>query len=107
MFKRIHFAAFLIACLPVVVITAQEASAPKDRLTLDLYLELESVADPQLSPDGSRIIYTRQLIDKMSDKRESSLWIMRGDGTRNHLLVEGSDARWSPNGDRIAYIAEG
>jgi dipeptidyl aminopeptidase/acylaminoacyl peptidase len=74
---------------------------------LDDYLELETVSDPQLSPDGSQIIYTRGWIDKMGDSRESALWIMSADGTRNRFLAKGSNARWSPNGDRIVYTAQG
>ena len=78
-----------------------------DRLNLDLYWEYETVSDPQLSPDGAQIIYTRGWIDKVNDKRESSLWIMNADGSKNRFLVRGSDARWSPTGDRIAYTAQG
>ena len=81
--------------------------AASDRLTLDLYWEYETVSDPQLSPDGSQIIYTRGWIDKINDKRESSLWIMNADGSKNRFLVRGSNARWSPSGDRIVYTAQG
>ena len=103
MLKRAHLLALLLVCVPAVVL----AQATTDRLTLDLYLELESVSGPQLSPDGSQIIYTRQWIDKVNDSRESSLWIMNADGGRKRGLVDGSGARWSPSGDRIAYTAEG
>jgi dipeptidyl aminopeptidase/acylaminoacyl peptidase len=68
---------------------------------------METVADPQLSPDGKQIVYTRGWVDKMNDKRESALWIMNADGSRNRFLVKGSSAHWSPNGDRIAYLADG
>ena len=68
---------------------------------------METVSDPQLSPDGSKIIYTRGWVDKMNDRRESALWIMNADGSRNRFLVKGSGARWSPTGDRIAYTAQG
>ena len=98
-------AAFALALLPTLGLIA--ADSPKDRLTLDLYLELETVSDPQLSPDAKQIVYTRGWIDKQNDRRESSLWIMNADGSRNRFLVKGSNARWSPNGDRLAYIAEG
>ena len=40
-------------------------AARTDRLTLDLYLDMETVAEPQLSPDGSQIVYTRGWIDKV------------------------------------------
>ena len=46
--------------------------------------------EPQLSPDGSQIIYTRGWIDKMNDRRESALWIMNADGSRNRFLAKGS-----------------
>ena len=98
------------ACLWVLVVLILPATLlgqADDRLSLDLYLELEGVSGPRLSPDGSQIIYTRQWVDKVNDRRESSLWIMNADGGRNRFLVEGSNARWSPSGDRIIYTASG
>ena len=96
--------AFALACVPALI----AAQAPgSDRLNLDLYLEFETVADPQISPDGTQIIYTRGWVDKQADRRETSLWVMNADGTKNRFLVRGSNARWSPTGDRIAYTAQG
>ncbi|MGQ0737223.1 MAG: S9 family peptidase [Acidobacteriota bacterium] len=96
--------ALALAALPAVL----AAQAPvSDRLTLDLFLEYETVADPQISPDGTQIIYTRQFVDKQNDRRESSLWVMNADGAKNRFLVRGSNARWSPTGDRIVYTAQG
>jgi dipeptidyl aminopeptidase/acylaminoacyl peptidase len=86
---------------------ARQAAARSDRLDLDLYWEYEVVSDPQISPDGTEIVYTRQSIDRVNDKRESSLWMVKADGTRNRFLVRGSNARWSPSGDRILYTAQG
>jgi dipeptidyl aminopeptidase/acylaminoacyl peptidase len=99
---RKFFVALLLAAVPTVAHVADS-----DKLTLDLYLELETVSDPRISPDAKQIVYTRGWIDKMNDKRESSLWIMNADGSRNRFLAKGSNARWSPNGDRLAYLAEG
>jgi dipeptidyl aminopeptidase/acylaminoacyl peptidase len=94
---------FALAALPALI--AAQAPAT-DRLNLDLYLEYETVSDPQISPDGSQIIYTRGWVDKRADRRESSLWVMNADGSKNRFLVRGSTARWSPTGDRIAYAAQ-
>jgi dipeptidyl aminopeptidase/acylaminoacyl peptidase len=88
-------------------LNARQAAARSDRLDLDLYWEYEVVSDPQISPDGTEIIYTRQFIDRVNDKRESALWVMKADGTRNRFLVRGSNARWSPSGDRILFTAQG
>ena len=46
---------------------ARQAAPPSDRLDLDLYWEYEVVSDPQISPDGGQIIYTRQVIDRVAD----------------------------------------
>jgi dipeptidyl aminopeptidase/acylaminoacyl peptidase len=86
---------------------ATPAAVPKDRLTVADYFNWEDVSAPTLSSDGRQIIYTRTWIDQLNDKRESSVWIMNADGTKNRFLVKGSDAKWSPDGSRIAYVAPG
>ena len=102
--RRLYLA-LALASLPAII--AAQNPVANDRLNLDLYWEYETVSDPQLSPDGAQIIYTRGWIDKVNDKRETSLWVMNADGSKNRFLVRGSNARWSPSGDRIAYTAQG
>ncbi len=77
------------------------------RLTLGHYLDMESVSNPQISPDGSRIVYTRGWNDRVNDQRKSSLWIMNADGSRNRQLHEGGGAQWSPDGTRILFTTQG
>jgi dipeptidyl aminopeptidase/acylaminoacyl peptidase len=88
-------------------ISAQQAGARSDKLSLGDYLEWETVGNPQISPDGKQIIYTRGWIDKLNDRRASSVYVMNADGTRPRKLVDGSGAVWSPDGSRIAYTAQG
>ena len=85
---------------------AQE-TASDTLLTVNHYLDWEQVADPQISPDGAQVIYTRRWVNKVEDKWDSALWIMNADGSHNRFLVKGSDARWSPDGMRILYLADG
>ena len=112
--KRLAACTFIVGGLSIGLPagTLERAQPPQerartDRLTLEAFMDMESVSEPQLSPDGTQIVYTRGWVDKMNDKRESALWIMNTDGSRNRFLVKGSGARWSPNGDRLAYIGTG
>lgn len=65
-------------------LTAQET--PSDTLlTVEHYLDLEQVADPQISPDGRQVVYARRWVDRMNDRWETSLWIMDADGGRKAI----------------------
>ena len=45
------------------------AADPEPRhLQLADYLDYERVSDPQLSPDGDKIVYTRRWVDKIHDR---------------------------------------
>jgi dipeptidyl aminopeptidase/acylaminoacyl peptidase len=97
----------LCALLLAAAGPALAQSHAQSKLSLEQYLDWGDVQTPQLSPDGTQIIYTRRWIDKMNDKWETSLWMMNADGSHQRALVQGSDVRWSPDGKRIAYVAKG
>ena len=84
-----------------------ENEAGKRFLRLDDYLSWEAVRNPQISPDGATVVYERRFVDALRDRWETELWVVSGDGSRNRLLTEGSGARWSPDGTRIAFLREG
>ena len=90
--------------LPVALAAQNE---PDGTLKLQTYLDWESVSNPEISPDGSQIVYTRGWVDKINDRRASEIWIMDADGGRKRRLTEGSSPKWSPSGDRIAFTDEG
>ncbi len=90
-----------------LAITSVSLADNDAHLTVADYLEFEQVNDPQISPDGSQVIYTRRWVDQQKDLWASSLWIMDADGSRHRFLRDGSNARWSPSGDRILFIANG
>ena len=57
---------------------------------------MESVSNPRLSPDGTQIVYTRGVVDKVNDRRQSDLWIMNADGTAQPLPDGGFERRVVP-----------
>lgn len=102
---RLVVAFLLLAPLPAQA-DAPPPAAPRT-LSIDDYWQWESVADPRLSPDGAQIVYTRTWFDPIEDRPRNELWLMDSDGGRQRQLAVGSDPQWSPDGTRIAFLAEG
>lgn len=78
--------------------------------TAEDVFDLEYASDPRISPDGRQIVYERRANDIMTDRTVSNLWIVNVDGSRHRPLVSGTagatSPRWSPQGDRIAYVQD-
>ena len=105
-----HLALVALACAFPQDTDASPVPQPKldpTKLNLPLLLDWESVAGPVLSPDGKHVVFTRSWTDKIEDRTRNALWIMGRDGSRLRQLVEGAGAQWSPDGTRIAYVADG
>ncbi len=89
---------------------AGDENRPTDRFQLTDVFELEYASDPQIAPDGRRIVYVRNSMDIMTDKVRSRLWIVDDDG-RNHRALtswsgQATEPRWSPDGKRLAYVVK-
>ncbi|HSE96638.1 MAG TPA: S9 family peptidase, partial [Blastocatellia bacterium] len=98
-------------CLVLAVVLSDAAAQSKStRLTPSDVFNMEFVSDPQISPDGRRVIYVRQFAEIMTDKNYSNLWIINSDGTDNRALTTGNRSdtspRWSPDGNRIIYVSD-
>lgn len=78
----------------------------------DLVYELRAAGDPQLSPDGERLLYVLSQADpaKPGQRPSSRLWTSRRDGSNAAPLTDAGahDAhpRFSPDGSRIAFTSD-
>ncbi len=101
-----------LTAVPLLTALAPQAStteAPSDLLTLMDVFELEYVSDPQIAPAGDRVVFVRRSMDVMRDRQTSKLWIADVDGGDVRPLTEGevseSTPRWSPDGERLAFVS--
>src|ERR1700690_3326526 len=96
----------LLCCAWVLAAHAADPSSSK-LFTVGRYLELQTASGPQVSPDGTQVIYTRSILDVQNDKQEQELWIVGIDGKNHRALGKGSNAVWSPDSKSIAFLAPG
>ena len=81
---------------------------PKRPITADDLLTLQSVGDPQISPDGAHVAFVRTIVDRDKNKTRGEIWLVSADGSRApRRFTGGTDSvggpRWSPDGttDRV------
>lgn len=71
---------------------------------MDLF-QLEGLMNPTVSPDGTKVLFTRIGYDVMSDRRRGELWIYSTATKDARPIIEDvGGAEWSPSGNHIAYV---
>ena len=104
--KRKLFLPFSLALMISPLANSEESLAKFN--PMDVF-ELEWATDPRVSPDGNTIVYVRKSNDIMNDRERSNLWQVSIKGTNHRPLYSGLNTirspRWSPNGEKLAFIS--
>ena len=105
---RLGAVALLASALPLHAPAAQQAPSSTAFTARDVF-DLEWVRDPQISPDGKRVIFGRTGYDIMKDGQRSALWIVNADGSDLRALMtpdrRAGSPRWSPDGGRVLFVS--
>jgi len=82
----------------------------KPVMTIEDALRLRHVSDPQLSPDGSAVVYVVPELDEKRKAYRNDLWWVSTRGGASRQLTCGktlAEPRWSPGARHIAFLRPG
>jgi dipeptidyl aminopeptidase/acylaminoacyl peptidase len=86
---------------PALLVVPRFGGKPKTIVRVGREARETTIEEPEVSPDGERILYQR------SERRTDSIWTIRPDGSGPRrlgpVLTTAFDTAWSPRGDTIAY----
>ncbi len=111
LFKTLIVMAIAVSCAKSTYVEPMQVDIKDGVMTPEVLLSLGRLSDPQLSPDGSKILYgvSYQSIENNNSLR--NLFICNPDGSgREQLTREGksiNNARWSKDGKGIFFVQGG
>ena len=86
-------------------------TASAERYDIPFAAKIVRVADPQISPDGKSIIATVSRANLDENRYDAELVLIDVASRKQRVLTHDRRAvsfpRWSPNGDRVAFLALG
>ncbi|HKG93535.1 MAG TPA: S9 family peptidase [Gemmatimonadaceae bacterium] len=102
-----------LALLASVAATGAAQQGARRAITFDDFAAVKAVSDPQLSPDGRQLLYAVRATEVGANRRTTTTYlaaVASGDAGARAFpddTTRATEARWSPDGRRVAYVAGG
>lgn len=97
-------------CLLLLPLLSINSHAQKKSMSVVEFLNIPGIGSPALSPNGNQFIYSLSESDWKKNKQISHIWRADFTGQNQLKLTNGengeSDASWSPDGSKIAFISK-
>ena len=93
--------------LVIVIFVAAPALAQKRNITEKDLFSFVWIGDPQVSPDGSRIVFVRTTVNDRKDGYSTAIWTVTTASGETRQLTNGprdTTPRWSPDGKYLAFV---
>ena len=95
----------------VVAVDVSAQGRVQRPMTFEDFAAVKTVGDPQVSPDGKWVLYSFRTTDVGANKRTTVTKLLPTAGGSARIFPDANtraaEARWSPDGKRVAYTANG
>ena len=99
---------FRVSLLLIIVVSlAAPALAQKRNITEKDLFNFVWIGDPQVSPDGSSVVFVRVTVNDKKDGYNTALWIVSTATGQTRQLTNGprdTTPRWSPDGKYLVFM---
>ena len=92
------------------VLALSSFAQTKRAMTIDDLIGAVRVGDPDLSPNGKQVVFTRTTTALDTGRRNADIWTVPADGSESPKELIGGDKnetspRFTPDGKRVAFIS--
>lgn len=108
---KFRLAGHIVIIAIAASVVAQSQPLAKRSITEKDLFDFVWIANPELVPDGSRVAFTRVVVDEKRTGYETSIWSVATSGSESAIrLTSGkhdAQPRWSPDGESLVFIRGG
>ena len=91
------------------IIGKQNPKIENGRMTPEVLWSFGRVAGAQVSPDGTKVLYSVSYYSIAENKGNSELFVINADGSDNNQITKTSTreaaAKWMKDGEHIAFLS--